>query len=241
MTRASVLVEKLGIPTVTVLCSGFVTQGKFTAKGLEMANLPWTIHPGHVNLITDEKLRETCRGTMLDQVIAGLTVQPPENAVSKEPDLRDIVFAGTFDEVQEHFLAQEWSEGLPVVPPTIERVERFLKYTDRAPGEVIGNLLPDNREATVWSVAVNGVMSGCRPEYMPVLIAIVEGMADPVFGVEHLGHTPGTETLIVVNGPIVKELGFNYKQAALRPGFQANTSIGRFWRMMMRNVAGFIP
>jgi len=241
VTRASVLVEKLGIPTVTVLCSGFVTQGKFTAKGLEMANLPWTIHPGHVNLITDEKLRETCRGTMLDQVIEGLTVQPPELVTSKEPDLRDIVFEGTFDEIQEHFLANEWSEGLPIVPPTLQRVERFLKYTDRRPDEIIGNLLPDNREATVWSVAVNGVMSGCRPEYMPVLIAIVEGMADPVFGVEHLGHTPGTETLIVVNGPIVKELGFNYKQAALRPGFQANTSIGRFWRMMMRNVAGFIP
>lgn len=235
------LVEKLGIPTVTVLCSGFVLQGKATAKGLEMPNLPHTIHPGHVNLVNDEQLEKNCLGPMLDQVIAGLTVQPPEDTSSKEPGLRDIVFEGTYDEVQEYFLQNEWSEGLPIIPPTVERVEKFLEYTDRSPDEVIGLLLPDNREATVWNVAVNGVMSGCRPEYMPVLIAIVEAMVDKEFGVEHLGHTPGTETLIVVNGPIVKELKFNAKQAALRPGFQANTSIGRFWRMMLRNVAGFIP
>jgi hypothetical protein len=209
---------------VTVLCSGFTLQCKLTAKGLEMPNLPHAIHPGHVNLVTDEQLEKTCRGAMLDQVIAGLTVQPPEDKVSGEPGARDIVFKGSLDDVQEHFLNNEWSEGLPIVPPTAARVERFLRFTDRSPDAVLGRLLPDNREATIWSVAVNGVMAGCRPEYMPVLIAMVEAMADPVFGVEHLGHTPGTETLIVLNGPIIKDLGFNYLQGALRPGFQANTS-----------------
>jgi hypothetical protein len=241
VTRASVLVEKLGIPTVTVLCSGFVTQGKLTAKGLEMPNLPHTVHPGHVNFVTDEQLEKTCMGAMLDQVVQGLTVQPAEVRATGEPAPRDVVFEGSFDEVQEHFLQKEWSEGLPVVPPTVERVEQFLKFADRAPDEILGRLLPDNREATVWSVAVNGVMAGCRPEYMPVLIAIVEAMADPVFGVEHLGHTPGTETLIMINGPIIKDLGFNYLQGALRPGFQANTSIARFWRLYLRNIAGFLP
>jgi len=216
-------------------------QGKFTAKGLEMPNLPHVIHPGHVNFVTDEKLEETCRGAMLDQVITGLTVQPPEVQRSTEPDMRDIVFEGTFEDVQEHFLEHEWSEGLPVVPPTIEKVEAFLKFTPRKPEEVIGNLLPDTRAATIWSVAVNGVMSGCRPEYMPVLVAIVEAMVDPIFGTEHLGHTPGTETLIILNGPIVKQLNFNCLQGALRPGFQANTSVARFFRMYLRNVAGFLP
>jgi hypothetical protein len=241
VTRASVLVEKIGIPTVTVLCSGFVLQGKATAKGLEMPNLPHTIHPGHVNLVTDDQLRETCKGAMLEQVIEALTVQPADDEASDEYDSNDIVFEGSFDDVQEFFLQQEWSEGLPITPPTVSRVEQFLKFTDRAPSDVIGKLLPDNREASIWSIAVNGVMAGCRPEYMPVLIALVEAMADPTFGVEHLGHTPGTETLIVLNGPIIKELGFNHKQAALRPGFQANTSVGRFWRLYLRNVAGFLP
>ena len=68
---------------------------------------------------------------------------------------------------------------MPVVPPTAEKVEQFLKFTDHTADEVIGGCLPDKREATVWSVAVNGVMAGCRPEYMPVLVAIVKAMCDP--------------------------------------------------------------
>jgi hypothetical protein len=105
---------------------------------------------------------------------------------------------------------------------------------------VLGILLPDQRAATVWNVAVNGVMAGCRPEYMPILLALVEAMADPAYGVEHSGNTPGGETLIMLNGPIIGELGFNCEQGVLRDGFLPNTSIGRFWRLYLRNVAGFL-
>jgi hypothetical protein len=241
VTRASVLVENLGIPTVSIVCSGFLTQGRLSAKGMGMPNLPFTVHPGHVNVATNEQVQKNAAGVMLDQVIQGLTVQPPEAKPAGEPGIRDIVFQGSFEEVNEYFYDHEWSEGLPIVPPTVEKVEQFLKFTDRSANEVIGKLLPDNREATIWNVAVNGVMAGCRPEYMPVLVAIVEGMCDSNFGQEHLGHTPGTEILIIVNGKIIKELDFNYTQGALRPGFQANTSIGRFWRLYLRNVAGFLP
>lgn len=130
---------------------------------------------------------------------------------------------------------------MPIIPPTIEKVEKFLKYTNRDPNEVLGIVQPDNREATVWNVAVNGVMSGCRPEYMPVLIAIVEAMLEPVFVQEHLGHSPGMEDLIIITGQIIKDLKFNYTQGVFRPGPQANTTIGRFWRMYLRNVARFLP
>ena len=241
VTRAAIHCERLGVPAVGMICSGFEKQGRFTAKGLGMPNLPYTIHPGHVNFVSDEELDHNAATVMLDQIIHGLTVQPEEEAPDADFDPEAIVFSGNYREVQEHFLKNEWSEGLPVVPPTLEAVREFLKYTDRDPNEVLGRVLPDNREATVWNVAVNGVMSGCRPEYMPVLLAIVDAQLDPQFGVEHLGQTPGTETLIMVSGPIVKELGFNYTQGALRPGFQANTSIGRFWRMYLRNVGGFLP
>jgi len=178
---------------------------------------------------------------MLDQVIQGLTHQPPEGKPSREPGLRDIVFKGTFEEVNEFFYKHEWSEGLPVVPPTVQKMEQFLKFTENCADDVIGNLLPDNREATIWNIAVNGVMAGCRPEYMPVLVAIVEAMTDPTFGQEHIGHTPGTETLIIISGNIIKDLDFNCTQGVLRPGFQANTSIGRFWRLYLRNAAGLLP
>ena len=90
------------------------------------------------------------------------------------------------------------------------------------------------------AVAVNGVMAGCRPEYMPILVALVEAMADPIYGVEHSGNTPGSETLIILNGPIIKDLNFNYTQGVLRDGFMPNTSVGRFWRLALRNLAGFL-
>ena len=98
--------------------------------------------------------------------------------------------------------------------------------------------MPENREATIWNIAVNGVMAGCRPEYMPVLVAIVKAIADPEFRLEDAGSTPGWEPLIIINGPIIKELNFNYGAGVMRVGRQANTSIGRFLRLYMRNVAG---
>jgi hypothetical protein len=75
---------------------------------------------------------------------------------------------------------------------------------------------------------------------MPLLVALVEAMADPGYGVEHSGNTPGAETLIVLNGPLIAELGFNFTQGAMRDGVHANTTIGRFWRLYLRNVAGFL-
>ena len=87
---------------------------------------------------------------------------------------------------------------------------------------------------------MNGVMAGCRPEYMPILVALIEAMCDPQYGVEHSGNTPGADTLIILNGPIIKQLGFNYTQGVLRDGFLPNTSVGRFWRLYLRNVAGFL-
>ncbi len=227
--RASVAVEKLGLPTVSLACDGFLTQGSLTASGLGMANLPITTYPGAVNLHSTEEIEKNVVQGMIDHIIRGLTEQPGEVKVTSEPGSRDIVFTGTFDEVNDFFEEKEWSDGLPVIPPTLEKVNQFLKYTHLPSEHVFGLLLPDKREATVWSIAVNGVMAGCRPEYMPVLVALVEAMLDPAFGQEHLGHTPGTETLITVNGPIIKDLGLNYEQGALRVGFRANTTSVRFW------------
>ncbi|MBI2958602.1 MAG: hypothetical protein HYY32_07165 [Chloroflexi bacterium] len=239
--RASTEAEKLGLPTASVVCQGFATQGSMTAAGLGMPNLPTAAYPGNIAFSSPEDLQKNVAAVTVGQVVKSLTVQPKEVKAAPEPGPRDIVFTGTFEEVNRFFYGKEWSDGLPIVPPSIEGVEEFLRYTGRSAGEVIGVLLPDKREATVWSIAVNGVMAGCRPEYMPVLVALVEAMADRRFGQEHLGNTPGPEALITINGPIIKELGFNYEQGALRVGFQANTTIGRFWRLYLRNMAGFLP
>ena len=100
---------------------------------------------------------------------------------------------------------------------------------------------PSLRPATVQSIAINGVMAGCRPEYMPLLVSIIEAIADPRFHLEDAGSSAGWAPMIILNGPVIKRLGFNSGTGVLRVGNQANTSVGRFLRLYMRNVAGFIP
>jgi hypothetical protein len=218
-----------------------MTLAKAASQGLGYPNIAVAPVPGHPGLQSKEALQKNVREVTLDGVLNALFKAPAAATVGGEPGARDIVCRGSFEEINDYFIAHELSDGLPIVPPTIDKVEAFLSYTDRKPDEVLGVLLPDSRAATVWSVAVNGVMAGCRPEYMPVLVAAVEAMADHDYGVEHSGNTPGGENLIVLNGPIIKELDFNYTQGVMRDGFQANTTVGRFWRLYLRNVAGFLP
>ena len=242
MLRASAVVERAGVPTASLVCEGFLGQAATTAAGLGLPGLPTALVPGHVDVQTVEELRRNVVAVTADAVVRGLTEAPAAagRGPVDEPAPADVVFEGSLDEVNRFFYENDWSDGLPIVPPTPERVAEFLRFADR-PGETeLGVLLPDRRRATVWNAAVNGVLAGCRPEHMPILVALVEAMADPRYGVEHSGNTPGAETLIILNGPIIKELGFNYEQGALRDGVQANTTIGRFWRLYLRNVAGFL-
>ena len=215
-------------------------QAAATSVGLGFSNMPVALVPSHPDALSLDELHRNTLEVTTAKVIENLMAGSKLDTVAGEPEERAIVFSGGFEDVNEHFHDKEWSDGLPIVPPTRERVERFLRFTDRKPEEILGVMLPDNRAATVWSIAVNGVMAGCRPEYMPLLVALVEAMADPQYGVEHSGNTPGSDTLIILNGPIIKRLGFNYQQGVLRDGFRPNTSVGRFWRLYSRNVAGFL-
>ncbi|MBU1357903.1 MAG: hypothetical protein KJ901_03965 [Gammaproteobacteria bacterium] len=242
MLRASAACEAAGIPSSSLVSTGFIGQAKATRVGLGYADLPWATLPGHPAVQTLDELHDNVRNVTLPQIIDNLTGRIASAAAADaEPGPRDVVFRGGWGALHQHFMEREWSDTLPIVPPTLERIQAFLAHTPRSPDEMLGVLLPDNRAATVWNVAVNGVMAGCRPEYMPVLLALVEAMADPDYGVEHSGNTPGGETLIVLDGPVVKALGFNHTQGVMRDGFQANTTVGRFWRLYLRNVAGFLP
>ena len=223
------------------MCEGFLGQAGTTSVGLGMPNIPFALVPGHVGAQNKDELRRNILDVTTQWVVDNLTAAPAAQTIDAEPGARDIIFKGGFKAVNEYFYANELSDGLPIVPPILEDIEAFLRFTDRDPGESLGVLLPDSRAATIWSIAVNGVMAGCRPEYMPILVALIEAMCDPDYGVEHSGNTPGGDTLIILNGPIIKQLGFNYTQGALRDGFMPNTSIGRFWRLYLRNVAGFLP
>jgi hypothetical protein len=239
--RASEVCERAGFPTSSLVCEGFLGQAAATSVGLGMPNLPVAMIPGHPGVQSLEQLRANVVDITAPQVIENLLNEPEVQDQRPEPHARDIVFSGTFEEVNAYFYERQWSDGLPIVPPTVEKIEEFLSFTPHDRDETLGIVLPASRAVSIWAVAANGVMAGCRPEYMPILVALAEAMVDPIYGVEHSGNTPGSETLIVLNGPIIKDLGFNYQQGVLRDGFMPNTSIGRFWRLALRNLAGFLP
>ena len=239
MLRAAALVEKLGIPTASIVATGFLKQADLLIKGL---GVPLAVgeYPGHPMVDSEDELKRKVEEILAPGLLKALTVTAPGlDAGDAEPAQGDIVFSGTFDQVQDYFYGKLWTDGLPVVPPTKSRVDAFLEFTDRNPDDVLGVLPPEGRAATLHSIAVNGVMAGCQPEYMPILIAAVEAMCDPDFRIEDAGSTPGWEPLVIVNGPIIKELDFNYGQGVMRVGRRANTSIGRFMRMFLRNICGY--
>ena len=144
-----------------------------------------------------------------------------------------------FEAVQDLYLERGWTDGLPVVPPTTERVEAMLAATPLSPQDIIGEIPPNWGSATVEKLAVNAVMAGCRPEYLPVVIAAVEAMCDEVFNLYAIqATTHPCAPLIIVNGPICEELGLHGGSGAFGPGWQPNATIGRAVRLVQLNVGG---
>ena len=239
MSRAYLAAEQAGVRAVAVTQTSFMGMQRATGKAIGLPDIAIAEYPGVITIDSQETFERNVREGLFPDLMARLRepAKPAQNEAA-EPAPRDIVCKGSFDDVQEFFHRRMWSDGLPVVPPTLERVERFLEFTERDPNEVIGVHLPEMREATVWNTAVNGVMAGCRPEYMPILLAVVEAISDPEFGIQHAGATPGWEPLVVLSGALARTLNFNFQAGAMRVGSQANSSIGRFLRLHMRNVAG---
>jgi hypothetical protein len=134
------------------------------------------------------------------------------------------------------------TDGLPVIPPTLERVKRMLTGTRRDPREVIATLAPNMGPATIEKIAANAVMAGCKPEYMPVVLAALEAVATPEFNAHGIMSTTwGATPVIVVNGPIRERIGMNMGIMALGYGNRANATIGRAVKLTLRNVGGAKP
>lgn len=135
-----------------------------------------------------------------------------------------------------------WSDGLPITPPTALRVARMLAGTSRRADEIIGLIPPNLAECTVEKAAINAVMSGCRPEYFPVVLAAIEAALKPEFSMHGLLATLGfAGPVLVVNGPITTRIGMNSAGNALGQGNRANSTIGRALQLLIRNVGGGIP
>ncbi|MEM7543839.1 MAG: thioredoxin family protein [Pseudomonadota bacterium] len=142
----------------------------------------------------------------------------------------------------EYCFERGWSDGLPVVPPTEERVYRMLQGSIRDPSEVLGEMPPQLNACTVEKVAVNAVMAGCKPEYLPVVLAAVEAALEPAFCLHGLLATTWfSGPMIIVNGPIRSAIDMNWRGNVLGQGNRANASIGRALQLVVRNVGGGRP
>ena len=152
------------------------------------------------------------------------------------------VAVGEWDDPMEACFERGWSDGLPVVPPTDDRILRMLGGTDRKPDEIVGNIPPNLAPCTVEKVAINAVMAGCKPEYLPVVLGVLEAALDPLFVLHGLlctTHFSGP--LVIINGPAAKAIGMNSGVNALGQGNRANATIGRALQLIVRNVGGGLP
>ena len=131
------------------------------------------------------------------------------------------------------------TDGLPVIPPSRARVDAMLAATERPRDELVAQVPPNFGRATVEKLAVNAVMAGCRPEYFPVVLAVVEAACDPVFNLHgQSGTTNAASPLIIINGPIRQALEVNCAAGVFGPGYRANATIGRALRLVMINLGG---
>ena len=151
---------------------------------------------------------------------------------SKVYDCADI------DDFTEMAYRNGWTDGLPVLPPTEKKVRAMLDYVGRDPNEVLGVISPGEGVATIEKVAINAVMAGCLPEYLPVVITAVEAMLDKTFELMRVQCTTGGPCpLVIVSGPVIKKLGFNFGEGAfVGTGHRPNSTIGRAVRLILWNI-----
>ena len=222
----------------------------YERQALGMPELPLAIVEYPMGGVSTEEAQRRAIGA-LDQIVTGLTTQPRPSADGEEQhhQTADVGFQAivepddrSFEGVNRYYYEQKWTDGLPIVPPTAARVRAMLRYSDLPPELVLGRMGTRWREATVHHVAVNAVMAGCLPEYFPVVLAGIQAVLDPAFncyGVQ--GTTNPAGVMLLVNGPIARELDINGGYNVFGQGWHANGTIGRAIRLCLINIGGGLP
>jgi len=230
------------VPTITIVTDQFRGLAAAEGNALGMPEIPLAVMPHPLGGRKESDIPLLAEKAFNDIVehLSRSEGQIPDTVVSDLP--QRFVIEGHFDAQQEFFCAKGWTDGLPVMPPTAEKVKTMLSGAGREPTEVLGLFPPAYAAATVQKIAVNAVMAGCLPSYFPVVLAAVEAMLEDQFnlyGVQATTHPCGA--LVIVNGPMAHELGINCKGNCFGQGWRANAAIGRAVRFAMQNVGGGIP
>lgn len=236
----TILAEELDTPAVVIVNKGFVPDAKTAASGKGMPGARIIASPVIPNCTIEAEI-DAGISTVMKDIIDGLT--QPLTAVEKSPspkkvDNSGIVFTGTLKEVNRFFYKRGWTDGLPVMPPTEEEVAEMLTGTDLPPDHLVGKLIPRSGKVTVEKIAINAVMAGALPTYMPVLIAATEILMDKVYFGQFGVSTGSFAPMWLINGPIRNDLHINCKTGVLSPGDIANSGIGRAISMIIKNIGG---
>ena len=185
---------------------------------------------------------------MVDDLVRPLTADEAKpSQIQKQHENTNIKVTGSdyqdaYQNVNDLFLDSRWADGLPIVPPTPVLVKAMLAATTRSPDEVVGQVAPKNGTATVEKIAVNSVMAGAKPEYFPVILAAMDGFVDKHFDLTHVQASTGSFTpVVIVNGPLAKELNFNSGIGMLGHGWRANSTVGRALRLSLLNIGQTWP
>jgi hypothetical protein len=240
-------IEKLGKPGVYVCTDNFVHDAKSAAEdvGMPRSRIVTVAAADYYRLRATAGAVKPVAQAVIDALVDGLkrplTAEEKSTEPKKEVLSPVIVTADTyslaFEKFNQVFLDNHWGDGLPMVPPTREAVQAMLRGTIRSPGEVIGTVAPKNGIATIEKIAINAVMAGAKSEYLPVIIAAMEGITDPAYDDLHMLTSTGAFNLaIMVSGPIAKEINMNSGMGFLGQGWQANSTIGRAVRLCMTNM-----
>lgn len=238
----AISIEDLHRPTVLLVNEGFVIDGRSAAsnKGMPPVRLiPETV-PCECNVKeeADEGIRRAFPG-----IIEGLTrplSAEEESPVRKEREAPSrIAFKGPIQEFNRFFYKRGWGDGLPLLPPTEEAVREMLSGTDLPPHHVVAELEPRHGKATVEQIAINAVMAGALPIHLPILIAAVEAVADPVARLGAYGSSTGSwAPLWMINGPVRGVAHVNCGTGAMSPGNITNAVIGRAMGLIIKNAGG---
>jgi hypothetical protein len=233
----AVEIERRGVPTVTVFSSAFATAARKQAAGRGMADLPLARIPHPMHTAARNVVAERA-DSVVDTLAERLTNCSHDVVEAKTTNRPDGV-ADTDD--QEMLFARGWTDGLPGVVPTAEKVDAMVAASGRHATDRIGPIPPRWRQATIEKIAVNAVLAGCRPEYFPVVLAAIDALLDDdcqLYGIQTATNT--TAPLLMVNGPIVERLDINARGNVFGQGARANATIGRAVQLVLRNIGGEI-
>ena len=240
-TGDSIAAEYIGIPSVTVAAPTFVAQVHSTGVNRGVPVLRTAEYPGAFASHSTEELKKNAREVLWPQIKTALTTEIIKEEIEKyAPEGKrpadEIIYYGNFDEIQEYMQINGWTDGLPVVPPTDEAVQEYLKFTGYKGSEILGTFALAYRECTVYTVAANAVMAGVPKEFMPICIAFVRGMNDGEWR-KPLASTHGWTPFAWLNGPLARQLGIDNQQGMISE--KANKALGRFIELAMLNIGGY--